>query len=138
MCSASGLVSGGHDAHIHLHGLVVAHPLQLAALDKAQQLGLQAQRHLADLVQKQRAPVGGLDAAHAPLHRAGKGAAGMAEELGLKQSFGNRRAVDGDKGLAASRGEPVQGLGHQFLARTGRPLDQHRGRRAAPPGGRGG
>jgi hypothetical protein len=59
-------VGGGHDAHIHLHGLVVAHPLQFAALDKAQQLGLQAQRHLADLVQKQRASVGGLDAPDAP------------------------------------------------------------------------
>ncbi len=82
-----------------LHRLVVAHALQLAALHKAQQLGLQRQRHLADLVEKQCAPVGGLDAAHAALHRAGKGPAGMAEELGLKQRLGNRRAIDGDKWL---------------------------------------
>jgi hypothetical protein len=50
----------------------------------------------------------------------------VAEELGFKQRFRNRRAVDGDKGLAASRRKPVQGLGHQFLARAGRPFDQHR------------
>ena len=95
-------MGGGHNAHIHLHRLVVAHPLQLAALHKAQQLGLQRQRHLADLVQKQRAAVGGFDAPRAPLHRAGKGAARMAKEFGFKQRFRNRRAIDGNKRLAAS------------------------------------
>ena len=32
------LVGRGHDAHVHLHRLVVAHPLQFAAFDKSQQL----------------------------------------------------------------------------------------------------
>ena len=110
------LMGGGHDAHIHFDGLVVAHPLQLAALDKAQQLGLQPQRHLADLVQKQRASVGGLNPSYAPLHRAGEGPASVAEEFSFQQRLGNGRAVDGDKWLAAARREPVQSLSNQFLA----------------------
>ncbi len=84
------------------------------------------QRHLADLVQKQRSPVGGLDAPGAALHRAGKCAARVPEEFGFQQRLGNGRAIDGDKRLAAARREPVQRLGHQFLARARRPLDQHR------------
>ena len=121
-------VSSSQDAHVHLHGLVVAHTLQFPALHKAQQLGLQGQRHLADLVQKQRASVGRLDASDAPLHRTGKCAAGMAEEFRFQQRLGNRRAVDGHKGLAASRRQPVQRLGHQFLARSGGPFNQYRRR----------
>ena len=51
------LVRRRHHPHIHAQGLVVAHPLQFARLQKAQHLRLQRQRHLADLVQKQRASV---------------------------------------------------------------------------------
>ncbi len=93
------LVGGCHDAHIHPHSFVVAHPLQLAALDKAQQLGLQPQRHLANLIQKQRTAVGGLNPAYAPLYRTGESSARMAKEFGFKKRFGNRRAVDGNKGF---------------------------------------
>ena len=104
------------NAHVHLHGLVVAHALQFAALDKAKQLRLQCQRHLANLVQKQRAAVGGLDAPDAALHRAGKCAARVAEELRFKKRLGNCGAVDGHKRLAAARRQPVQCFGNQFLA----------------------
>ncbi len=78
---------GGHDAHIHLYGFVIAHSLQFTALDKAQQLGLQRQRHLANLVQKERASVGSLDPSDTPLHRAGKSSAGVAEKLGFEQTL---------------------------------------------------
>ena len=33
-------VGGGHDAHVHLEGLVAAHALELALLQEAQQLDL--------------------------------------------------------------------------------------------------
>ncbi len=119
-------MSGGNNAHIHLDGFVVAHALQLAALDKAQQLGLQPERHFADLVKKQRASVGRLNPANPSLHRSCEGPAGVAEELGLKQSLRNCRAVDGDKRLAASHRKPVHSLGYQFFARAGWPFNQHR------------
>ena len=119
-------VRGGDDAHIYANRFVVAHALKLAALHKTQQLRLQPQRHLANLIQKQRAPVRGFDAAGAALHGAGKCAARVPKQLGLKQRFRNRRAVDGHKRLAAARRQPMQCLGHQFFARPRRTLDQHR------------
>ncbi len=42
-----------------------AHPLQLAGLEHAQQLGLLRERHVADLVEEERAAVGQLEAADA-------------------------------------------------------------------------
>ncbi len=62
-----------------------------ALLQHAQQARLHRQRHVADLVEEQRAAVGLLDAADgAFLARAGEGAADVAEELGLDQVLGNR------------------------------------------------
>ena len=119
-------VSGCQDAHVHLQLFVVAHPLQLAALDKAEEFGLQRQRHLADLVQKQRAPVGGFDTSGAPLHRPGKCAARVAEQLRFEQRFGNRSAVDDHKRHAAAGRQAVQSLGNQFLAGAGGSFNQHR------------
>src|SRR5580658_8128259 len=105
-------VRGSHDAYIHLDGLVFSHALQLAAFDKAQKLRLQSQWHFANLIQKQRSTVGRLDASNAPLHCAGKRSACMAKELSLEQRLRNRRAIDGDKWLAAAVGEPMQGFGN--------------------------
>ncbi len=118
-------MGGGNNTHVDLESLVVAHPLQLAALDEAKQLRLQGQRHLTDLVEKERAAVGGLDASHPALHRAGKGAAGVSEELRFEQRLGNGRAINGDKWFAASQGEAVQRFGDQFLARPGRPFNKN-------------
>ncbi len=57
----------------------------LALLQHAQQLHLQRQRHVADLVEEQRAAVGRLEEALVRLHGAGERAARVAEELGLEQ-----------------------------------------------------
>ena len=43
------------DAHVDVHGLVAADPLELLFLEHAQQLALHRRRHLADLVEEQRA-----------------------------------------------------------------------------------
>ena len=122
-CGSQRAVGGGDDAHIHLDGLVFAHPLQLAALDEAQKLRLQGQGHLPDFVEEQGAPVGGLDAPDAPLHGACKRSPRVAEELGLEQGFGDGGTVDGNERLAASRRKPMQGLGHKLLARARRADD---------------
>ena len=44
-----------HNAHIHRDRLAAADALHLALLQHAQQLGLHRQRHIADLIEKQRA-----------------------------------------------------------------------------------
>ena len=72
-----------------------------ALLQEAQQLGLQRERHVADLVEEQRAAVGGLELARGLLGGAGEGARLVAEQLAFEQLLGNGRAVDGDERLLA-------------------------------------
>ena len=50
-------------AHVDANGLAAADALELALLQHAQQLDLHVQRHVADLVEEQRAAVGELEAA---------------------------------------------------------------------------
>ena len=64
---------------------IAADPLVGPLLHHAQQLGLQRQRQLADLVEKQRAAVGERERAVARGDRAGEGAALMAEKLAARQ-----------------------------------------------------
>src|SRR5690242_1934402 len=81
--AGKGLVSRGHDAHVHAKGLVFSYALYLAALQEAQKLGLQGQRHLPYLVQKESPTVGRFDPSRAALHCAGKRSTGMAKEFCL-------------------------------------------------------
>ena len=73
-------VRGGDDADIRLDRLAPAHRGELAFLQHAQQAGLRLGRHVADLVQEQRAAGGLLEAPDAAVERAGEGAALMAEQ----------------------------------------------------------
>ena len=74
-----------------------AEPAEAALLQHAQQLDLRRRRHLADLVEEQRAAVGQLEAALPAIGGAGEGALLVAEDLALEQRLGNRRAVDRDE-----------------------------------------
>ena len=71
-----------------------AEPLELAGLDDAQQLGLLAHRHVGDLVEEQRAPVGELEAADAIGLGVGERAAHVAEQLALEHAFRDAAGVD--------------------------------------------
>ena len=85
-------------------------------LEDAEELGLELGGQLADLVEEEGAGAGELElAADAPLG-AGEGAALVAEEERLDQRAGERRAVDGDEGLAPARAPLVEGAGHHLLA----------------------
>ena len=72
-------VGGGDNPNIHRLGHAVTHAGDDVLLQGTQDLDLQGQRHLADLVQKQGALIGGLEAPKLVSHRAGEGAAHMAE-----------------------------------------------------------
>ena len=78
-------VGGGQHAHVHVLLGARAQAAQLALLKNAQQLGLGADGHFADLVQQQRAAGGQLEAAGAPLGRAGEGALFVAEDLAFDE-----------------------------------------------------
>ena len=99
--------------------LGVAHPLKLAFLQNPQELHLQLRRGGVDLVEKDRAGVGGLEPPGAVGDRAGERAADVAEEFALQQALGERAAIDADEGTAASRRKLVDRLGDKLLAGAG-------------------
>ncbi len=78
-------VGGGDQAHVHAGRLDAAHALELALLERAQQLHLHLHGDLADLVQEEGAAVGQLEAAGLGGDSAGEGAALVAEQLALDQ-----------------------------------------------------
>ncbi len=83
----------GDHARIHAHDLRISQPLQLFLLKKAQQLRLQAQRHLANFIEKQSSTLRRLNPPAIRLQRAGKCSPAIAKELGFKKGFGNGSAV---------------------------------------------
>ena len=110
------LVGGTEDAHVDWQLGRAAHRPHGPLLDDAQELALHRQRHLADLVEEQRAAVRGLEEALAVFVGAGEGALAVAEELGLEQGLGDGTAVHRHEGLPGPRRHLVNGARHQFLA----------------------
>ena len=121
-------VGRGDDAHVDAVRLHAADALELALLERAQELHLHLERDLADLVEEQRAAVGELEAAGAVADRAGERAALVAEQLALDEAFGDRRAVDLDERAVLARRAEVQRAGDELLARAALAGDEHRGR----------
>ena len=78
---------------VRLYNVLTPDPRQLAVLQHPQQLDLRLQRHLADLVQEQRAAVGLFKAALPLRAGVGKGALFVAEKLGFEQRLGDGAAV---------------------------------------------
>ena len=75
---------------------------------------MQRHRHVADLVEEQRAAIGlAHQAGRAALARAGEGAIAVAKQFSLNQALGQRRAIDRDKGAAAPAGR--MGVARQLL-----------------------
>ena len=130
------LAAGGRDdAHVDALHVVAAERLHLLLLQHAQQLGLQGARHVADLVEEQRAAVGELELAVAALAiRAGVGAGGHAEELGLEQRVGDGGDVHAHERPRGAHARRVDGMREQLLAGAGLAGEQHRavGLRHAP------
>ena len=119
-------VGGRDDAHVDLDRLARADRLDLALLDRAQQLDLRGRRQLADLVEEQRA-AGGLDEfAGVALGGAGEGALLVAEQDRLDEVVGDGAAIDRDERLGAPLAGAVDGARDQLLADAGFALDQHR------------
>ena len=73
-------VGGGNEPHVDLHRLARADRLDLAFLDRAQELDLRGRRKLADLVEEQRAAGGFDELADMAVGGAGEGALLVAEQ----------------------------------------------------------
>ncbi len=92
-------VGGRDQAEVDLDRLLGADRIDLAFLQRAQQLDLGVERQLADLVEEQRAAVGLLELADALVDGAGERALLVAEQDALDQVLGDRAAVDDDERL---------------------------------------
>ncbi len=115
------------DRDVHADRLRRAERIDDALLQYAQQPHLQRIRHVADLVEKQRAAVRLQQlAGRALAARARKRALLVAEQLRLDQRLRNRRAVHRDERPVATRRIVVDRLREQFLAGAGLARDQHR------------
>ena len=86
---------------------------------------LRLHRHVADLVEKQRAAFGLFEAPGGALVGAGEGALLVAEQFALDEVARNRRHVDGDERAFLALAVIVQRAGHQLLAGAGLAGDQH-------------
>src|SRR5262245_14844519 len=78
-------VGGGDDAYIHAHWLLTADAIELALFEDAQNLGLRARGHLADLVKEDRALICELELPQLSGVGVGEGAALVAEEFAFEQ-----------------------------------------------------
>src|SRR5262249_57441114 len=121
-------------AHVHPERVLAADTLEGLLLERAQDLGLRLEAHVADLVEEERAAVGQLELAAAPRQSARERALLVTEQLGLDQLLGDSGAVDLDEGALAARGLHMDSPRYQLLAAAVLAVDQHPpGRRRAGP-----
>ena len=90
-------VAGADHAHVHAARLRGAHAPHFAALQHAQQALLKRRAGGGQLVQEERAAIGGFEESRAFPGGAGKGAARVSEELGFQQRVGEAGAVDAEE-----------------------------------------
>src|SRR5881397_4144984 len=119
------LVGGRDEAHVDPDRQVAADALELLLLDGAQELRLRLERHVAHLVEEERAAVRRLELPLAPRDRARERALLVAEELALDQLLAERRTVHLDQRLRAPRAPVVERVRDQLLAGTAPAADQH-------------
>ena len=113
------------DADVHLQKGGAADALEPLLFERAEDLGLQRQRQIANLVEKQRPAVRELELAGLARSRAGKRALLVPEELGFEQVLRNGGAVDGDKRTIGPRAQHVQRAGKQLFAGPAFTLEEH-------------
>ena len=112
--------------HIDAHRPLRADRVDLAFLQRAQQLDLQIERQFADFVEKQRAAIGLEEFSDVLFGGAGEGALLVAEQNRLDEIGRQRAAIDRDEGLAAAIRGALNGARDDLLADAGFALDQHR------------
>ncbi len=85
-------------AQVDFDGAIAAQAFELLILQHAQQLGLQVERNLAHLVEKQGSAIRQFQASDFLADRAGKRSLLVAEQLAFQQAGGNGGAVELDEG----------------------------------------
>ena len=119
------LVRGRDHAHIHLDGLASAHALEFALLQCPEYLRLNAEAHIADLVQEERALVGHQELPVPCLHRPCECAPIAPEQLALNEFLGNGGTIHLDERALRSPAVPVDIPRDEFLAGPALPQDEY-------------
>ena len=120
-------VGRGDDAHVDRDRLAAAQPLDAAFLQQPQDLGLDAEGHVADLVEEDRSAVRLLDLAHPAVGRPGERPLFEPEELAFQQVLRDGDTVDDLEGLVRAQAVGVDRAGDQLLARARLAADEHGG-----------
>src|SRR5215469_5343533 len=107
---------GGDQTDVNPVRTVAAEPLEFLLLQDAQQFRLKFQRDIADLVQKKRPLVGQFEAPDFLRDGAGKRPFFVAEQLTLKKSKRDRRAIQLHKRLFAAIAQFVYGTRNELFA----------------------
>ena len=118
-------VGGGDHPDIDVQRRVLAHRVEGALLEEAQEAQLHERRDVADLVEEQGAAVRLEDAAETVAVGAGERALAVPEQLALQERLGDGGAVDLDQRPVLAVALQVQGLGGEFLAGAGFAGDEH-------------
>ena len=116
LVSLQVLVRRRQHPDVDIDRIAAAHPLEPLLFEHAQDLGLRGERHVGDLVEEQRAPVGLFEASPAVAGRSGEGALHVPEEFALDQFLRDRGAVHLHEGPAAAPRQAVHAAGDQLLA----------------------
>ena len=106
---------------------VAADALEAALLQDPQELHLHLQRHIADLVQEQRAALGKFETADARAQGPGERAFLMTEQLALQQVRRDGAAIDRHEGVAGAARQLMHMARDHLLAGAGLAQDEHVG-----------
>src|SRR5581483_4111746 len=118
-------VGGGDDADVHRNFFRAADGAHGALLERAQQLDLHGDAHLADFVEEDGAAVRAFEQAARVVRGAGEGALHVSEEFAFEQRLRKRAAVDGNEGFGGARRAGVQRARDQFLSGPALAQDHH-------------
>src|SRR2546423_15196138 len=103
VCALQVARRGSEEAAVPLDYFLPADPLKLAILQDLQQLRLEADIHIADLVQQNRAAIRGFEHAGFLLEGPGKGAPFISEELAFHQLRRQSGTIQFEKDFTGAR-----------------------------------
>src|SRR5580692_43680 len=109
--------------HIHTHRLVATNALHFSFFQHPQQLGLHGQRHIANLIEKNRAVIRLLEFPNMPAARSGERSLLMSEKFRFNQLRWNRRTVQSHKRSRGPRTAFMNRPRHQLFPRPRLPED---------------
>src|SRR5512140_1883288 len=111
-------VGGCDNADVHTQRVGAAQPLHFPLLQKTQQFRLKAEWQIANFIEEERPPVGGMNASDTRLHRSGECSLHVPEEFGFEKSLRDSRAVDHSERLCAAGADLMDRASNQIFTRT--------------------